>query len=433
MLCPADAKLVRRDPQLPGLGTLLDGAEFAAMLDRLYPEAGVKGVEPRYVRYKPGTSCLVGYRVEVGPGPLDVYARALNPRITAKIEKAAERHSVPSPLEGGIKVLSDTAVVVYPFPNDHELRALQWLEPPAARREMLKDLFPDRAELWEARLETLRYKPERRYVGHLRAPADLGAVLKLYTREDFHTITDNVDTFVNRPPLRVPRRLSRSKRYRAAAMEWLEGSLLRDAMARPDAGADLCRLVGASLACVHSQKPKKLHTSCTAESYAQSLAEGALAVSDIAPDLGERAQRLARRIGDLLVRRHWRSRRAIHGDFSADQVILQNGTAAIVDFDRAGYGDPRIDLGSFRAKLAFDVMGGVLAESQADACFTALLEEYRLASAKDVTRKVDRFTAASLLLSAVEPFRHRHADWRGEMETLVAQAERLAERRGGES
>src|SRR5438093_582994 len=77
MLCPADTDLVRRDPALPGLALLLDPDAFAADLRQAVPGIEVEGGRITYVRYKPGTSCLVGYRLaaagyeaaRVGAGP----------------------------------------------------------------------------------------------------------------------------------------------------------------------------------------------------------------------------------------------------------------------------------------------------------------------------------------------------------------------------
>ena len=159
--------------------------------------------------------------------------------------------------------------------------------------------------------------------------------------------------------------------------------------------------------------------------------------ADRGPELGRRAQRLARRIGEKRASRHWRARRAIHGDFSADQVVLQDdppgaggpdsGGVAIVDFDRAGKGEPRLDLGMFRARMEYDVILGVLAPEKVSAYCEPMLDEYRRASKKDITRKLDRFTGACLLLVALEPFRHRLPEWPEKIEMILCAAERIFE------
>ncbi len=148
MLSEADATLVQADGEIPALAVVLDPDGFAQTLSRVYPDADVKSVQPLYVRYKPGVSCLIGYSIETASGRVDAYARAHSAASSDKIAKARQRPSVPSSLGQGITVLSDSALVIYPFPNDHELRALTSLAEPDDRREMLGDLLPDYTSLW---------------------------------------------------------------------------------------------------------------------------------------------------------------------------------------------------------------------------------------------------------------------------------------------
>src|SRR2546425_987977 len=88
MLSLPDADLVRRDPALPGLGTVLDPARFVAALRAARPELEIEAVQVGYVHYKPGRECIVGYRLPRSerapepsepvtlPGTLDLYAVA---------------------------------------------------------------------------------------------------------------------------------------------------------------------------------------------------------------------------------------------------------------------------------------------------------------------------------------------------------------------
>jgi len=425
MLCQADVNLVERDPDLPGLGTILDPDRFLETLQGLYPQAGVTRVDPDYVRYKRTTSCLVGCRVTCAAGTVIVYARAHNAD-GAKIEKAGRHASAATPLGAGVKVLADAAVAVYPFPNDHELKLLPTLVGAETRRGMLQEMLPDRPDLSDAPLETLRYKPERRYVARLGADDKQAAVLKLYTREEFGITGHNAGRFASEPPLLVPRGLCRSKAHRAAVVEWIEGVPLREAMGRTEVPPESFRAIGAALARLHTQKPNRLRRFSTAQGFAESLSDSAAALAEIAPESADRAQQLARRLGDKFTSRHWRARRAIHGDFSADQIILQGGGVGIVDFDRAGKGEPRLDLGMFRARLEYDVVCGDLAPDRVDAAFEPMLDEYRRASEKDITRKLDRFSGACLLLIAAEPFRRRLPQWPEKIAAIVDAAERIA-------
>ncbi len=432
MLCQADADLVKRDPGLAGLALILDPDAFVETLQGLYPDAGVTGCVPNYVRYKPATSCLVGYQVQCAGGTVDVYARAHDAN-GAKIEKAGRHQGAATALGGGVGVLTDRAVAIYPFPNDHELKLLPQLQGAASRADMLREMLPDRPDLFDAPLATLRYKPERRYVARLGEPGADAAVIKLYTRQEFGSTGHNAGRFVSEGMLRVPRGLARSKSHRAAVVEWIDGVPLGEAMACSHVPESSFRAIGAALAKLHTQKPNRLRQLATADEFAQTLVDGAEALAEVAPDLGSRAKRLAVRIGEKLASRHWRARRAIHGDFSADQVVLcddptnDDPAVAIIDFDRAGRGEPRLDLGMFRARLEYDVIMGVLGADRVSACCEPMLDEYRRSSEKDITRKLDRFAAACLLLVALEPFRHRLPDWPDKIEMILSAAERIFE------
>ncbi len=429
MLSAADAQLVRRDPQIPGLGMLLDPEAFAETLQRLYPDAGVVSAEPGYLRYKPNTSCLVGYWVVSKAGKLDVYARAHNPAMNCKITNAAQQRSVPGPLGPGIVVLGEPAVAIYVHPNDHELRSLGRVTVAKDRWRLIKHLLPDHPHLWEGSLERLRYKPERRYVARLRAADEQGAALKFYEKRDFTVASENANAFVSQGELRVARRLRRSQRHRVAALEWLEGVPMRDALLIDRSSVDVSRRVGAALACLHDQTPR-LRTRYTVESCSQALDRAAEAVAAICPQLAKRATRASQSAARLLLEQPW-TLRAIHGDFSIDQVLLVGDRISILDFDRAGYGDPRMDLGTLRAKLACDVICGVLDLDRANSSFGALLEEYRRSRDEDLTRDLALFTAVGLLQCAVEPFRHRHENWPEKVEMIITQSEELVGRPEG--
>src|SRR5438093_10692997 len=77
MLSAADAQFVRRDSALPGLATMLDPEAFAGALAPFMPAIDPGSARIEYVRYKPGKSCIVAYRVGVGGMEGKLYAKAL--------------------------------------------------------------------------------------------------------------------------------------------------------------------------------------------------------------------------------------------------------------------------------------------------------------------------------------------------------------------
>src|SRR4051794_18359888 len=91
MLSPADADLVRRDTALPGLAMMLDPGAFAEALCATARTARPDMARITYVRYKPGTSCLIGYRMEWPDQAADVTATACSSAARDKVTKARER------------------------------------------------------------------------------------------------------------------------------------------------------------------------------------------------------------------------------------------------------------------------------------------------------------------------------------------------------
>ncbi len=413
MLSEADASLIERDPGLAGLALLLDDDAFAGLLGDHLPGLGATAVAGRYVRYKRGTSCLVGFLIETRSGETrQVYARAHLPGASDKLARAEA---------GAAAVVPHLGVLVFVYPSDHELRGLEALGDRAARRDLLERLLPDPgdAALRQSPISVLRYKPERRCVlklGDDRGPAP-AAIIRFYTAEDYSVSRDAAAAFHDEGPLRLAPRLGTCREARATALRWIHGQTLAE-----DLRLDAAERVGAAIARLHAQHARKIDATWTAESFATMLADAAGALAMIRPDLGAGATALAQRIGQKLSSRHWRSNRAIHGDLAPEQIIATDDGAAIVDLDRAAWGDPRIDLGNFQARLVYAAIEAGSARPAADAFFEAVLESYRSASEKDVTRKVQRFTAAALLQAAVLPFRTRSADWSNRGERILDEA-----------
>ena len=76
MLSPDDQRLVMLDSHLPGLRKLLDDEAMTVALAKAWPSLGVRRVAANYVRYKPRTSCIVGYEITTDTEKLFTYGRA---------------------------------------------------------------------------------------------------------------------------------------------------------------------------------------------------------------------------------------------------------------------------------------------------------------------------------------------------------------------
>jgi aminoglycoside phosphotransferase (APT) family kinase protein len=415
---------VERDRAIPGLALLLDPEALGERLQKTLPETEVLTARARYVRYKPGTSCLVAYRLDVGGAEIEVYAKAVRSDDLVKLRKARYRLKVRGPLGPPGVILDDLAVVVYAFPNDQELPTLARLADDERRSRMLAKALPDRPDLWDSALHSLRYKPERRYVARLVAHAGERALLKVYTEQDYRRATQTPKRFVSRGPLRIGRRLGRSHRRHMLILEWLPGRSLVEAMCHPSLEASVVPTVGAALAELHAQDPKALEQ-VTREHEAVSLLSAAVSVGGVCPHLAGRTHSLALQLAVALLRAPPVCC-PIHGDFSADQVLLTDGTVAILDLDAAVRGDPTTDLGSFAAQIESDAVRGGLPADQVEAWTQMLLEGYCATARCGPLAHFDLYLAAGLLRLAPHPFRNREPNWPERTEAILTRAEAIA-------
>jgi aminoglycoside phosphotransferase (APT) family kinase protein len=425
VLSPFDTDLVRRDPALPGLALVLDPEAFIGALRRSLPQADLDASAARitYVKYKPGTNCLVGYRLTMAGRGLDVYAKAYGANASKKLQKAHEQPGQPGALGQGRIPLNDDQVVVSVFPNDAKVRALPSLAEAETRLRLLGELFPDRPTLWVGTVQGLVYKPERRYVARLLTEAGAQAVLKFYTQPGYRAVQRHRKPHEARSPLRLASPLGESDRHAALAFEWLPGRLLSETILDPQFDAQAVATVGAALAQLHAQAPEGLKR-LTRETEASTLLSQAHVLSLVCPHLAKQAEALARRIAAYLVNRP-PVYRLIHGDFHARQVLLNGGTAAILDLDRAVCADPMIDLGLFAAHLEREVIRGNLPASRVAPLVQALLEGYAAAIRQPITDEIQLYTAVELLRLTPRFFRYREPDWPERIEASLGRVKTL--------
>lgn len=420
MLSAAEADLVRRDGAVPGLATVLDPDAFAAAVSEAAPEADVRAAQITYVRYKPRAYCRVTYRLDAGGTDVDLDVRACRPEdLGSWLEN--DNGTVAGLLGPGRLVLDDCAVLITVFPNDLELPQLRHLTDPAERAQMLQELLPDRPNLWHAQLRRLSYRSERRYVAELHGADGVRAIVKAYTRKAYKRGKRHATAFASRGALRVARLLGCSDDRRMLAFEWLPGRTLLDLMSGPTIDAEDVRTAGRALAEFHAQ-PADVLACWTAEDERAYLKGLAAEVGFTCPHLAQRADALARRLGEELAEAppvHV----PVHGDFSSGQVLVDGPAAGIIDLDSAYCGDPADDLGKFAAQAEHCALQGRLCPSQVGPSRDALFEAYGLAATRPLPEGIRCHTAAALLRRTRFPLRNREPDWPGRAEWLLDRAE----------
>ena len=119
-------------------------------------------------------------------------------------------------------------------------------------------------------------------------------------------------------------------------------------------------------------------------------------------------------------------RRALHGDFSANQVLVGQPEVAIIDLDWACYGDPADDLGNFIAQAERNALRGELCPDQVELVKEALLKGYSLAAKRPPPERVALYTAVEVFRRTRFPFRAREPDWPQRTESLLERAEAIS-------
>jgi tRNA A-37 threonylcarbamoyl transferase component Bud32 len=409
MLTPDDAEVVRRDRTIPGLQMLLDNDAFADILRSSGAFPQVDEVQATYTRYKPGTSCLVSYRIKAAEVVTQIYAKAYTPASSGKLQKARIKKKTPGILPHGIAVLDDIGIIIYAFPHDHKLGSLANLFDKKKRRQLLSRLLPDHSELWNVRATDLHYKPERRYVAKIVSKSGQRAVLKVYAEDEYPGAECGSRFIKSNGTLRVARCMGRSRRHHILIFEWIKGDSLRDAVRHPDFSVERVHDVGTALAEIHLQNQEKLRHR-TREEEAVSTLSAAEAFAAVCPTLAQPVRRFALRTAGNLLKAPAQTS-PIHGDFSPEQVLLRNGRIAVLDFDSASLGDPAADIGTFRARLERDAIKGEMTPGRKEELMTALVGGYVSATQERPPSRIGLYTAVALLQLLPDSFRYREPDW----------------------
>lgn len=418
MISAADAALVERERDLPGLAMLLDVESFGDRLRRALPGVPITSVTARYVRYKPATSCLVAYRVGVAGVEHELHAVAWRPgadELAPRFEKAESRRLIAGPLGEGLLRWDDVPAAIWSFPNDLEVRALPRLGTEAGRRRLLWRLARHRPELGDSTLVQLAYKPGRRFVAQLTTAAGARAVIKLYSRSAWAATSSALRQEGDGHRFRSPPLVGRSERHRAALYDWLPGELLIDLVrgAGPSRGA--LEAAGAALAELHA-------TACDRTAQVprrpgagddESLAALAESLDELVPERSGGIAQSARLLVEALrLDAAAAEGGLVHGDLHAKQIVVDKGRIGFLDFDRARCGAPAEDLGNLLGHFERDGVTGRLSEARAAEAGAAVLDGYRAGGGRlPAEAMLARQRAAALLRLAVHPFRNRESDW----------------------
>jgi aminoglycoside phosphotransferase (APT) family kinase protein len=398
MLSQADLTICARDPDLPGLALLLDAADLEGRV-RIGP------LTPTYLRYKPQTSCAAGFFTEDGRA---IAAYAFAPERYAEVRTRPKWRADPD-----VQLWDDVCLAIIPARRDRSLRALRHLLDPRRQPKFLRRLLGTQAAEAVTGMMILRYKPDRRLVARLDGADGPLGVLKIVTNAAFPQALAGATGSEARGGAKL---LGTDGDRCAIVTEWIDGDLLCPVNTCGMSDVNAFVATGRALADLHACGHRSIfHTSPFRET--QKLQEIVSDVSMLDPHLGEVAKAEAVRLGQA-VERHDYDFTLIHGDFSADQIVMRNSEPVILDWDRATLGDPAMDLGSFLARLDAQVIRGECSVAQAEAMADALIAGYA-EKAGAAPSGVALRTAGGLLMLATEAFRTRDPHWKDRTAALL--------------
>ncbi|MGC5617561.1 phosphotransferase [Georgenia sp. Z1491] len=411
VVAPVDARLVAADPAVPGLAEVLCPLELARSLGWAVADAQI-----RYVRYKPGTSMVAGLRMrDLEGGTFLAQALAVTEEAAPKLDKIA-REGENDDVGRGSAVDVRRGVAVADATADRHLPGI---------RNLVRD-----AE----RLDPLVYKPGRRWVARLDGPAGVPQLAKVHRPTDLPAVLAGYSALAGLPVPVVDRV---DRRAGTVVNDWVPGVAL-DTVTGPSVDG-LWALAGAALAEIHRQPAIDGLTTGDHVLELEDAVHGVLAVlPGVAPTARAVAERLRAALGDA-------QPRVVHGDFSADQVIVRGGpdgaapdddapgravadtgteaAVSVLDLDRVRLDDPMSDLGSwYGAHVAAAGSGAPDPEE----LLAPLLAGYTGAGGLLDARLLRLHCAAGVLRRAAEPFRRHTPDWPDAVAALVGSARELA-------
>jgi thiamine kinase-like enzyme len=408
VLRAADQDLVVRDPAVPGLAVLLDEEALGRWLSEQMQES--VRVRVHYLRYKHATSCVLAGDVDVADSVRACLVAAYAHPDHVKATKTLQRAPAGSVLgvDPALGLLATTSAA------DRDLPALALLDDDVSRRRLLRRVLGDRPGLRHATVRALRHNPHRRWVGIVQPRQGPAAVLRCYRPARARAATEAIAAWAGGEP-RTPRLLGVHPRRGVAAVDFMPGRLLSQGTVADFLAA------GRALARLHCRREVVLRTSGpVAEARAVRASAGLLSV--LLPDMAEDLDDLAGVLGNRLVAME-HVRRPIHGDFSADQVVVGDRAVGLIDLDSARLADPAVDLACASASMTLDVVLGQLDCTTAEQQMGALHEGYALVGDVPGEARLATHEAAHLLRRAVKPFRLRMTpEWPSASRDLVERA-----------
>lgn len=421
------------DPALPGLPNLLDETIVMELVASSLETSGpfeIIACPPRYVRYKPGTSCLVMYDLVTTEASgkqalrnMHIKAhhddRGLLRATRSKMRRLTEQYAR---LQGSLPVtpvtyLPEVEGLLQIAPVDYDLKHLVWASSPTEMTRVFCEASPEYDDLTvTAAPEVVRYKPERKAM--LRYSLDNGPAENLYGKlhaDDRTQLLLNQTDALIEAEFGTPPVVAASPEHGFVAHAEAAGVQLASLRGTDAYTAWMTPLSHVLSRMQRIKVPSPVHT---LRDEMMGIVTGVSLLERIVPDLAGRLFRVSDQLTSRLEAMD-EQHATIHGDFYDDQALVSNAGATILDLDEMRCGHPLLDVGNMLAHLSVASSRGEQVDDARSAFLTAALQ-----SGTTTRPDVALFEAVALMKLAPGPFRRLESNWPEGIERTLSLAER---------
>ncbi len=435
------------DSRIPGLLTALNPDAVMQLLVENFPEfrEGFEALEARIVdvQYKPGTQCLILYRIKFHmPGaqrsrrqqiavealPAGTQPAPIPPELVARYKAMQNQHLLTP-----YAFIPKTNIAILAFPLDPVLSQLcdimdceimkrkfheLWRE----RRMRVRQVIPSLLAYTPRSRATVLYEilseskdtalPEIRYV-----------IGKIHKSRPAWKLFAGAWSLWRASKLRV--RLAPPAGYigtlNMTLQERCPGVRLGD-MAGETSFTNAVRQTGRSIAMVHGLSVPTV-SKRTPQREAHSVHRWGSVVATLQGVHSSDIEQLCNRLASQLEQRT-QMKGLVHGDFHPANVLVDDSRITLIDLDQMALGDPLVDVGRFLASQrvsSLRVHGNLDGLSHDAGHF---LERYLACTGEDESR-VRLFEAAALVTSAATGFRLQRPGWEENASLIVDEANRV--------
>lgn len=426
MLSEIDEYLINKENNLNGLGVLLDVDKLAEFIKNSCDISCAVRADLKYIRYKPQTNCLVLYDVYVDNKHYTAYAKTYAYDADIKFKKSQNKKTFDWDYGKGRIYDEKTGTEICFFPNDNKLKYLRYLNNAESTQKLLASvLLRDPAEINNAVLSPLAYKPERRYVVKVYDDQTIFGALKFYTRANYQKALKSSMSFNSCDVFKTARMINHSDRYYIVSYEWLDGDLLStDLRENRNIDMNVFSEIGRCLYYIHNKCCTGDLSFMDKKDRMYEIKESVDMVSYVCPIYKQRFDTIMSQIKDLLDK-SLDVLKPIHGDFYSKQILLHKGNLGIIDFDRASMGDPAYDFGTMIAHFIKDEIKGFINWDVIETARDNLIRGYGGDIGKEFTDLVDVYTVIGLLNISPHFFRDHRDNWQSELEVLIEICEQM--------